>query len=141
MTHQRSAFTLVELLVSIAIIGVLIGMLLPAVQTVREAARRTRCLNNLNQIGLATLHYEGSISRFPPSRPADGFLTWPVLLMQYMEQQNLARLFDLKSPYSAQDPDVIAESVPVMLCPSRRSGPMLSIDERDGVLTLSLIHI
>ena len=135
MTKKRSAFTLVELLVSIAIIGILMGMLLPAVQNVREAARRTTCLNNLRQIGLATHHYEGSISRFPPSRPADGFLTWPVLLMQYMELQNTYRLFDLKLPYSSQDPDALAESVPVMLCSSRRSGPMLSIDEKDGRLT------
>jgi hypothetical protein len=110
-------------------------MLLPAVQNVREAARRTQCLNNVRQLGLATHNYEGAISRFPPARPADGFLTWPVLLMQYMEQQNLARRFDLKSPYAAQDPDVIAESVPVMLCPSRRSGAMISVDEKDGRLT------
>jgi len=135
MILKRSAFTLVELLVTIAIIGVLISMILPAVQTVREAARRTSCLNNLRQIGIATHHYEGAISRFPPSRPADGFLTWPVLLMQYMEQQNLARMFNLKTLYTAQDPDVIAEGATVMICPTRRSGPMLSIDERDGVLT------
>lgn len=135
MLKKRSAFTLVELLVSIAIIGVLVSMLLPAVQTVREAARRTKCLNNLRQIGLATHHYEASQSRFPPSRPADGFLTWPVLLMQYMEQQNLYRQFDLKSLYANQSPNVIAQSVDVMLCPSRRSGPMLSIDERDDRLT------
>lgn len=135
MTHQRTAFTLVELLVAIAIIGVLVGMLLPAVQNVREAARNTQCLNNLRQIGIATHHYEGSISRIPPSRPADGFLTWPVLLMPYMEQQNLASLFDFKALYAAQDPEVIAESTPIMLCPSRRSGAMLSKDEKDGRLT------
>ena len=135
MHHQRSAFTLVELLVTIAIIGVLVGMLLPAVQNVREAARKTQCLNNLRQIGVATHHYEGAISRFPPSRPADGFLTWPVLLMQYMEHENLARRFDLKALYADQDPDVLTESVPIMLCPSRRAGAMLSIDEKDGRLT------
>ena len=135
MIYQRTAFTLVELLVAIAIIGVLTGMLLPAVQNVREAARNTNCLNNLRQIGLATHHYEGAISQIPPSRPADGFLTWPVLLMPHLEQQNLASRFDLQALYSDQDPDVIAESVPVMLCPSRRAGAMLSIDERDGQLT------
>ncbi len=135
MLPKRNAFTLVELLVAIAIIGVLVSMLLPAVQNVREAARRSRCLNNLRQIGLATHHYEGAISRFPPSRPADGFLTWPVLLMQYTEQENLFRRFDLKRLYAAQNPDVLAESSPLMLCPSRRSGPMLSIDERNGRLT------
>lgn len=135
MTQSRSAFTLVELLVTIAIIGVLVGMLLPAVQNVREAARKTQCLNNLRQLGLATHHYEGAISRFPPSRPADGFLAWPVLLMQHLEHQNLARRFDLKALYADQDPDVIAESVPTMLCPSRRAGAMLSVDEKDGRLT------
>ena len=132
MNRQRTAFTLVELIVSIAIIGVLVSMLLPAVQTVREAARRTKCLNNLRQIGIATHHFEGSFSRLPPSRPADGFLTWPVLLMQYMEQQNLFQQFDLKSLYANQSADVVTEGVDVMLCPSRRSGAMVSIDERDG---------
>ena len=134
MTLKRSGFTLVELLVVIAIIGVLIGLLLPAVQTVRESARRTQCANNLRQIGLATQHYEASILRLPPSRPADGFLTWPVLLMQYMEQDNLARQFDLRLTYAAQDPDVVAIGVASMICPSRRSGTMLSLDERDGRL-------
>ena len=62
---QRQGFTLVELLVVIAIVGILIGMLLPAVQMVREAARRTQCANNLRQISIAVHNYESALQRFP----------------------------------------------------------------------------
>jgi len=103
--RQSSGFTLVELLVVIAIIGILIGMLLPAVQQVREAARRTTCLNNLKQIGLAALNYESTYMRFPPGTinyslsntgPTQntGYrygsqLTTTAFIMPYIEQNNL----------------------------------------------------
>ena len=95
MRHPRSAFTLVELLVVIAIIGVLVALLLPAVQAAREASRRSSCSNNLKQIGLAMLNYEDTFKTLPGGVGRYGCCwgTWMVRLLPYMEQGALANIY------------------------------------------------
>ena len=128
---HRRAFTLVELLVVISIIGILIGMLLPAVQMVRESARRTSCLNNLKQIGIGIQNFHDARRRIPPARGADKFLTWPVYIMPQLEESNLYEEFDLKRPYAVQPQEAVEASVTVFVCPSRRPTGSLSIQEKD----------
>lgn len=132
LVRLRRAFTLVELLVVIAIIGVLMGLLLPAVQMAREAARRTQCQNNLKQWGLAFQQYEGALKEIPPARAADGFLTWPVTLLPYLEQRALYDRFDIRARYADQNPEVLRQGPRELVCPTRRSQGDLSRYESSG---------
>src|SRR5436309_4442496 len=101
---KRRAFTLIELLVVIAIISILIGLLLPAVQKAREAANRISCANNLKQIGLAMHLYAQTYERLPPTRSQTGHATWAVLILPFLEQDNLYREWDLNATYYEQSP-------------------------------------
>jgi prepilin-type N-terminal cleavage/methylation domain-containing protein/prepilin-type processing-associated H-X9-DG protein len=129
ISRQRSGFTLIELLVVIAIIAVLIGLLLPAVQKVREAAARASCQNNLKQLGLGYHNYASANGYFPPSSYFDfnpvatGGLpiahAWGIFLMPYIEQDALFRQYDLNQTFVVpQNQAVISQPVKVMVCPS-----------------------
>lgn len=146
-TQRRAAFTLVELLVVIAIIGVLVGLLLPAVQSAREAARRIQCTNQLKQLGLAIMNYESAQGKFPPGGVAYGRYgftnaddipfecknfdcngtNWAIETLPYLEQQSLYDMYDQEETnFEVGDPNgngkinqkVRDTRLPQMLCPS-----------------------
>ena len=117
---QPRAFTLVELLVVIAIIGVLVALLLPAIQAAREAARRTQCVNNLKQIGLAVQNYHDSRNELPPMRIDDHLATWSQLILDYMEQSQAKGLWDnSKGCFYDQSFEARNATVDAYYCPSQ----------------------
>ena len=126
ITPERSGFTIVELLVVIAIISILVGLLLPAVQMAREAARRSQCTNNLRQIALAVHNYESAYGRLPASTIVNRDITtttnnlaWGVhgRILSFLEQTGLAGEVDIDEPWDFQSA-IDAVRIPSYSCPS-----------------------
>ncbi|TWT97655.1 putative major pilin subunit [Botrimarina colliarenosi] len=119
-TQRTSGFTLVELLVVIAIIGILVALLLPAVQAAREAARRTQCINQIKQISLAIHNHHDVRRELPPSRINDGQATWLWLILPQMEEQALFDMWDFSKGDFYDLPDSVRFQVlPSIVCPSQ----------------------
>jgi prepilin-type N-terminal cleavage/methylation domain-containing protein len=117
--QRRAGFTLVELLVVIDIIGVLIALLLPAIQAAREAARRSQCLSNLHNHGIAVQNYHDTRRELPPMRIEDHHPTWQMLLLDHLEQSGIKKLWDYKKGCFYDQPFATRTAiVDVYFCPS-----------------------
>ncbi|MEA1950794.1 MAG: DUF1559 domain-containing protein [Planctomycetota bacterium] len=129
--RKPHGFTLVELLVVIAIIGILIALLLPAVQAAREAARRISCVNKLKQMGLATHNFHDAHNGIVPcSLTYRGFAGWPVLLLPYLGQNPLQDCYDITKEYIAQVDagDVFETRIDTYFCPSRARSTYVTLE-------------
>lgn len=163
--HSRSpdsvagrGFTLVELLVVIAIIGLLVALLLPAVQAAREAGRRSQCSSNLKQLGLALHGYEGARGELPPGYASDSLESpadpardpdtwdtapgwgWPAHLLPHFEEAAVADAIDLQKPlWAPQFKTPIASTISVLLCPSNtgETAPFVISDPSGAPLTVA----
>lgn len=129
----RVAFSLVELVIALGTIAVLLGLMLPTIQRIREAANRTRCTSNLRQIGLAIANYHDSFGYLPPSREAQGKVgtSWSWLILPQLGEDNLYRKWAYLKPWEQHSPgerqaaiEAFATPVSIYFCPSRL-GPMI----------------
>jgi prepilin-type N-terminal cleavage/methylation domain-containing protein/prepilin-type processing-associated H-X9-DG protein len=141
---RRSAFTLVELLVVIAIIGLLVGLLLPAIQSAREAGRRAQCINNLKQIGLASLQHHDAFGKFPPGwvmapftvpqgkivQGGHGFFPF---LLPYLEEEALANVYVWEKRSQGPDNQPVATTqLEILQCPSAEANRWVTAVEDPG---------
>lgn len=127
---RRGAFTLVELLVVIAIIGVLVALLLPAVQAAREAARRMKCQNNLKQLALAHQNYHDTFGQLVPGCIRSNGTSWTALILPFLEQRNLHEQFDFSPGNYLTNGGVRRAQngltkIPMFLCPSSPAEKMM----------------
>lgn len=131
---QLAGFTLVELLVVIAIIGILIALLLPAVQAAREAARRSQCSNNLHQIAVASHTFAEARKGLPPSDNGDCFLPWAAFILPYLEQEQQLDVWDTSARYFNL-PSASGRDFPVYHCPTRSGAGDLQRGPNGGIRT------
>jgi prepilin-type N-terminal cleavage/methylation domain-containing protein/prepilin-type processing-associated H-X9-DG protein len=138
---RHRGFSLIELLVVIAILGILISLLLPAVQSAREAARRMQCANNLRQVSQAVLNYESARGVLPPAGIIDSptslfecrtgkMFSWVVLILPYLEEKNVHQQFDFKVTVLEQPSEPQERFLPLMLCPSDHAMGRYFVDEK-----------
>jgi len=140
LSAGRGGLTLVELLVVIAIVATLMALLLPAVQSAREAARGTQCRNNLKQIGLATQLRVTSERTYPPVRYNDMHPSWFALILPYLERGGEYALWQLdREYYDVANKPAREASVPFYVCPTRARPNPLSTDSRGGVSAPGLL--
>jgi prepilin-type N-terminal cleavage/methylation domain-containing protein len=141
---QARGFTLVELLVVIAIIGLLVALLLPAIQAARESARKTSCRNNLHQVGVAIHNYESAFKKLPPgykfvTSPQGNLLghSWTVMILPFMELQSIYDVINFKKPVYDPANVVREQHISTLLCPTDGVSPSGFVEMGDARFAMS----